>query len=89
MRKAQGISINTIVIAAIALIVLIIIIAIFNGTISKIAEGFNQKIDENTKEEGILEGDLFKECSEGETRCQLGKTHQCENKQWKNTNEDC
>ena len=33
MKKAQGISINTIIIAAIALIVLIILIAVFTGRI--------------------------------------------------------
>ncbi|AJF61599.1 TPA: hypothetical protein HA239_04090 [Candidatus Woesearchaeota archaeon] len=38
MRKAQSISINTIVVAAIALIVLVVLIAIFGGRIRNFGE---------------------------------------------------
>ena len=37
MAKAQGISINTIIIAAIALIVLVVLIAVFTGRMSLLA----------------------------------------------------
>jgi len=44
-KKAQGISINTIIIAAIALIVLVVLIAIFTGRLG----GFGQGVDIATK----------------------------------------
>jgi len=42
MKKAQGISINTIIIAAIALIVLVVLIAVFTGRISLWGTGLDQ-----------------------------------------------
>ena len=44
-RKAQGLSINVIIIAAIALIILVVLIAIFTGRIG----GFSKGIDDATK----------------------------------------
>ena len=69
-KKAQGISINTIIIAAIALIVLIILIAVFTGrmgwwgrditsaqqgTTCKAAGGTPQSVCDPAKEEQIVE----------------------------------
>ena len=39
IKKAQGISINTIIIAAIALIVLVVLIAIFTGRLGEFSTG--------------------------------------------------
>jgi hypothetical protein len=44
-KKAQGISMNVIVIAAIALLVLIVLIAVFSGRMGI----FNKNLDEQTK----------------------------------------
>ena len=38
-KKAQGISINTVIIAAIALIVLVVLVAIFTGRIGLFSKG--------------------------------------------------
>ena len=45
MKKAQGISINTIIIAAIALIVLVVLIAVFTGRIGI----WGQQVDDTTQ----------------------------------------
>jgi len=47
-KKAQGISLNTIIIAAIALVVLIVLIAIFSGRI-KIFSGSYDKSSQDTQ----------------------------------------
>ncbi len=44
-KKAQGISVNTIIIAAIALVVLVVVIAIFTGYFS----GFGGQVDDVTQ----------------------------------------
>jgi len=40
-KRAQGISLNTIIIAAIALIVLVVLVAIFTGRISMFSKGYD------------------------------------------------
>ncbi len=45
MKKAQGLSLNTIVIAALALLVLVVLVLIFTGRIGK----FGQGVDETNK----------------------------------------
>jgi len=52
-RKAQGMSINTVIIAAIALIVLVVLVAIFTGRIGMFSKGI-----------GDVTGDSNKKCSE-------------------------
>ena len=53
MKKAQGISINMIIVAAIALIVLVVLVAIFTGRLG----GFAKML-------GIVTGDINKDCSQ-------------------------
>ena len=53
MKKAQSISINTIIVAAIALIVLVVLIAIFTGRLGDFNIGLGQ-----------ITGDTNKDCSE-------------------------
>ncbi|MBI2134985.1 hypothetical protein HYU09_03265 [Candidatus Woesearchaeota archaeon] len=70
-RKAQGLSINTIIIAAIALIVLVVLIAIFTGrlglfskglgeatTCSQICEARNMDVDPNNAAANLVRGAL-------------------------------
>jgi hypothetical protein len=45
MKKAQGISMNVIIIAAIALLVLVVIVAIFSGRMGV----FNKNLNDNSK----------------------------------------
>ena len=42
MRKAQSISINTIIVAAIALIVLVVVVMVFTGRITLFGKGLDQ-----------------------------------------------
>ena len=42
MKKAQGLSLNTIVIAAVALIVLVVLVLIFTGNIGGFGEGVRE-----------------------------------------------
>ncbi len=52
-KKAQGISINTVIIAAIALIVLVVLIAVFTGRIGLFGQGLDNAVQgqycENSK----------------------------------------
>ncbi len=53
MKKAQGISINTIIIAAIALIVLVILIAIFTGRMGIFGQGLDNAQQVECKTETV------------------------------------
>ncbi|MBI4439385.1 hypothetical protein HY638_00265 [Candidatus Woesearchaeota archaeon] len=53
MKKAQSISINTIIVAAIALIVLVVLVAIFTGRLGDFNLGLFK-----------ISGDLKKDCTE-------------------------
>ena len=46
MRKAQGLSLNTIIIAALVLVVLIILIVIFSGRMNIFGDVYDQSDDE-------------------------------------------
>ena len=61
--KAQGISVNTIIIAAIALIVLVVLIAVFGGRMGLWGEGMD-KATEGTKCTDV--GSWKSECETGE-----------------------
>ncbi len=83
MRKAQGISINVIVIAAIALAVLVVLFAIFTGKIAIFSKEVQQtdncvaRCSAIGKEQGtelIVEGGL---CSPGEDSISGGKYGCC------------
>lgn len=66
-KKAQGISINVIIIAAIALIVLVVLIAVFTGRFGMFAAGVRSTGDP-TKQCASTEngGSLLNECSTGQ-----------------------
>jgi hypothetical protein len=55
MKKAQSISINTIIVAAIALIVLVIIIAIFTGRMGSWGLGLDQITKQECKTPNTVE----------------------------------
>ena len=59
MKKAQGISINTIIISAIALIVLVVLIAIFTGRIGI----WGQQVDDTSQVSCVsVGGEVVDEC---------------------------
>ncbi len=51
MKKGQGLSLNTIIIAAIVLIVLVVLWAIFTGRMGVFSRGLSETTKENTCEE--------------------------------------
>ncbi|MDO8480570.1 MAG: hypothetical protein Q7S65_02005 [Nanoarchaeota archaeon] len=68
MKKAQSISINTIIVAAIALIVLVVIVMIFTGRISIFGRGLDNvqqgqkcELDDGTR-------DWFESCPDGQSQ---------------------
>jgi len=67
-KKAQGISINTIIIAAIALIVLVVLVAIFTGELGKWIIGVKGAT-----------GDSTKDCDAQNTNYRLMTVDQCNN----------
>lgn len=42
MKKAQGLSLNMIIIAALALIILVVVVLIFSGKVGKTSEGISE-----------------------------------------------
>ena len=67
-KKAQGLSINTIIIAVIALVVLVVLIAVFTGRIGVFSKGVGDVTGDTTKTcVGELGGELITgdECPEG------------------------
>jgi len=56
MKKAQGLSLNTIIIAAIVLIVLVVLWAIFTGRMGAFATGLKGAEDKKCDGEGGLGG---------------------------------
>ena len=74
MRKAQGMPINTIIIAVIALIVLVVIILIFTGKISVFNQGADKCVgtcepSPNCPGETGIIGYPMKSCGEGKFCC--------------------
>ena len=63
MKKAQSISINTIVVAAIALVVMVLIVMIFTGNITKFRKGANDCYANGGK---CINSDDIKETCSGE-----------------------
>ena len=68
MRKAQSISINTIIVAAIALAVLVVLFAIFTGRIGGFTQGV-QKTDTCAQKCSSLNMDLRIEAQQGSEPC--------------------
>ena len=72
MKRAQGISLNTIVIAALVLIVLIILIVIFSGRMNLFGDGYDAASDD--VKSAICMGDGYS-CmtpAQGSTSCPTG-----------------
>lgn len=57
MKKAQGISMNVIIVAAIALLVLVVLIAIFSGRMGIFGKGLNEQ-DTKIGESCIAQGGI-------------------------------
>lgn len=84
MRKGQGLSINTIIIAAIALVVLIVLWVIFTGRMGVFSTGL-QEVEKNCKDQciaaGNAGGNVKDTCTTGEINLRAvtvkGKTQQC------------
>jgi hypothetical protein len=65
MKKAQGLSLNVIVIAIISLVVLIVLLAVFTNIFRKEAGTANRKVDcLNTDTDGDGVMDIFDQCCE-------------------------
>ena len=79
MRKGQSISINTIIIAAIALAVLVVLFAIFTGRIGGFTKGVqetdtcSQKCTSLSMQPGTTLNSEGTQCASGETK--LGGTY--------------
>jgi hypothetical protein len=65
--KAQGLSINTIIISAIALVVLVVLIAVFTGRMSLFGQGLDQTQRGDLCEGGTLTVVEGNQCPEGAT----------------------
>lgn len=69
MKKAQGLSLNTIIIAAIALVVLIVLWAIFTGRMGVFSTGL-QEVEKNCNDQcvaaGYARGSVKDLCATGE-----------------------
>jgi len=90
-KKAQGLSLNVIIVAAVVLIVLIVLILIFNTQITDIAKGFTGiSKDAQSKAEESKGGlsDLFGKCEEGNQKCSSNILMVCRDGAWKEE-EDC
>jgi uncharacterized membrane protein len=83
-RKAQGLSLNTIIIAAIVLIVLIVLIAVFTGKINIFGDSYADADDKAKQKVCLTQGgrcgteetcnseikkDDFVDCAEGQICC--------------------
>ena len=88
-KKAQGLSLNTVVIAAIVLIVLVVLIGIFTGSLGRFVEGFlgtsqnscpieDQKTECNSFTEKPIFGPFEPKLAEGKKCCQPKETISCE-----------
>ena len=69
-KRAQGLSMRTIVLAAIALTVLIVVIVIFSGQVGKVSEGFTSARESTN----LCRTDLpnNQECVKEDALCQTG-----------------
>ena len=65
-KRAQGLSINTIIIAAIALIVLVVLVAIFTGRIGMFSSGITSIGDPKLLCLEDQQGAIRDECPKGE-----------------------
>lgn len=66
-KKSQGISITTIIIAALALVVLVILIAVFTGRMGIWGQGLDDTTKGNDCESDEVKGLWKVKCGDGET----------------------
>ncbi len=78
-KRGAELTFNTIIIAVISLVVLVVIISIFRGQITDIAKGF-KSIREKETDETAIKG-MFG-CNEGETACRENAVYICQNSEW-------
>ncbi len=86
-NKAVGLSITTIIIAAICLIVLIVVIAIFYSQTGGVATSLGKIAkDAGQKAEGAQSDlDEFFTCKDGSTKCVGNDIHTCKGEVWSKT----
>ena len=66
-KKSQGISITTIIIAALALVVLVILIAVFTGRMGIWGQGLDDTVEGNVCNSDEVEGHWRVKCEPDET----------------------
>lgn len=89
MKKAMELSFNVIVVAVICLVVLIVILAIFSGTITEIAKKFQGQTEKagESGDNAIDDLGLFA-CNDGQFRCNGNSLERCSNERWQ-VEEEC
>jgi len=85
-KKSTAIAINTIIIAAIALVVLLVVIGIFTGLIGNVGQKFSDKIESANNDDSIL-GNLA--CKEGTTNCASNILYECKDGKWVKKADKC
>lgn len=90
-KKGVGLSLETIIIAALVLFVLVVLIIIFRTQITDIAKGFTGiSKDAQGKAEESKGGlsDIFGKCEDGKHKCNVNVWMVCKNGVWEQE-EDC
>lgn len=90
-KKAVELTMNTIIIAAICLIVLVVLVVVFRTQIGNVVKSFTGISEEGGKraEETIWDLDQLFGCKEGNTKCRGNKIWKCEDDKWVETQEAC
>lgn len=80
-KKGQTMSLNVIIVAALALIVLVVLVAIFTGRIGIFSQGLGQAGDEEIAQMKVNYGDCHpSSLSEAEFKLEMGKAESEEDK---------
>lgn len=83
-KKAVELSMNTIIIATICLIVLVVLIAVFRTQVGNVVKSFTGISEEGGKraDETIWDLDQLFGCKEGNTKCRGNTICQCIDDKW-------
>ncbi|MBR9699297.1 hypothetical protein GOV09_02485 [Candidatus Woesearchaeota archaeon] len=83
MKKGMELTMNTVIVAAILLVVLFVIIAIFTGRMGGISDAFKELTrgagDGNNE---ALEGLGLRKCTSGQTECRGKDLYECKGEEW-------
>lgn len=90
-KKAIELSMNTVIVAAISIIVLFVLVAIFRTQISNVARSFTGVSEESGRhaEEATQGLDQLFGCKEGDTKCKGDTTWICQDDEWVETQQTC